>query len=327
VIREPLPSFSGVVLAAALGACATAPAPTPPSPAPRTPSALPAEVPAGAHRIAALQYEIRSRRAPSDILAELDVAVGRAAAAGAELVLLPELFVLDVWPASVEDEPAFVRRVARDTTPVLLEGLAAVARDHGAAVLAGSVPELRGEGLFNTAYLFFPDGRHVRQDKMYLTAWGKRVGMTPGRRLETFDAPWGRTVILVCYDVEIPSLSARLVATRPEVILVPSMTESTHGYHRVRWAAQARAVEHHAYVVVAGTVGTPSPDWPHFGQAAFLTPRDAGFPGLLAEGPYNAPALVLADLDLEKLRASRASASFYPAKDVELHRAAGPREE
>ncbi len=316
--KELLPSLLGVALAPGVGACASAADAVPPAPSPSV--AVPDVVPSGSHRVAALQYEIRTGRALSAILAEVEQAAALAAASGSGLLLLPELFVFDVWKEEIGDEPAYIREVARDISPSLLAGIDAIARGHGIAVLAGSVPELRGEELFNTAHLIFSDGTRVRQDKMFLTDWGKKMGITPGRRLEVFDAPWGRSVILVCYDVEIPSLSAELIEARPEVILVPSMTESSHGYHRVRWAAQARAVEHHAYVVIAGTVGTPNPTWQHFGQAAFLTPRDEGFPGVLAEGPMGEPALIFADLDLAKLRASRASATFYPAKDAWLRR-------
>lgn len=269
----------------------------------------------GAHRLAAVQYRIHAGRTPEQVIAQVEAHVATASTAGAELVILPELFLFDVWPDEVEDEAAFVREVAADVTPRILDAAARAAKASGVAVLVGSVPELREGALYNTAHLYFPDGREVRQDKVYLTAWGKKVGMTPGRDLAVFDSPWGRSVILICYDVEIPELSERLVAGSPEVILVPSMTESEHGLFRVRWAAQARAVEHHAYVVVAGTVGHPGPEWVHHGQAAFITPRDAGYPGILTEGPRDAEAVVLGDLDLELLRTRRAEATFYPAKD------------
>jgi len=307
-----MPRLAVALALLTLAACATAPPPAPSA------SPLP-----GTHRVAAVQYEIRAQQTVEDVLARVETQVAVAARAEAELVILPELFLFDVWPAEVEDEPAYVRQVAAEVTPVVLERLAKAAKAHGIAVLVGSVPELREERLYNTAHLYFPDGHEVRQDKVYLTGWGKKVGMTPGEGLEVFEAPWGKSVILVCYDVEIPALSNQLVEARPEVLLVPSMTESEHGLYRVRWAAQARAVEHHAYVVVAGTVGRPSESWRHFGQAAFLTPRDGDFEGVLAEGPRDVEAIVYGDLDLEDLRTSRAKVTFYPAKD-QTTRAASP---
>ncbi len=293
--------------------CATAPAATATAPANTAP---PTTAPAAdAHRIAAVQYEIRAGRTAEQVIATLDAQVQQAADHHAELVLLPELFLFDVWADVIEDESKYVRDVAAEVTPKVNAAVAAMAKEQNVAILVGSAPELRDGKLYNTARLFFPDGRVVVQDKVYLTAWGKKVGMTPGAALEVFDAPWGKSVILVCYDVEIPALSNALVKTRPEVLLVPSMTESEHGFYRVRWAAQARAIEHHAYVVVAGTVGRPTKEWAHFGQAAFLTPHDRGFAGILAEGPRDREAIVYGDIDLAKLRKSREAVTFYPAKD------------
>ena len=54
----------------------------------------------------------------------------------------------------------------------------------------------------------------------------------------------------------------------------------------------------------------------HTGQAALLSPQDAGFSGTIAEGPKNKDALVFGVLDLAKLRSSRANAGIYSARDA-----------
>ena len=267
------------------------------------------------HRVAVAQYEIRGDVPAAGISARAEALVADAARGGAELVVLPELFVLDAWPlASDASEGEITRRIARDVTPVVLDDLRGAAARHQIAVLAGSAPELRGERLYNTSRLLFPDGREVAQDKVHPTAWGERVGFTAGAGVRVFDAPWGRTAILICYDVEFPSVTSGLVESAPEVLLVPSMTESEFGRDRVRWTAQARAVEHHAYVLVAPTVGTTSHDWRHFGRAAVLTPRVPGFPGVLAEASRGGEGLVFATLGIDRLRQSRATTGFFPAR-------------
>jgi len=276
----------------------------------------PAREPVSGHRIAVAQYEIRGSVGGEDIIARVLALVRDAAAGGAELLVLPELFVLDAWPPPAEsrDEAATTRRIAEEVTPVVWQALRKASRDSGVAISAGSAPEIRGDQLFNTARLFFPSGREERQDKVHLTSWGRRVGMSPGDGIRAFETPWGRTAILVCFDVEFPSISARLVARAPEVLLVPSMTESEAGRDRVGWTSRARAVEHHAYVVVSPTVGRPAKDWQHFGRASVFTPRTAGFSGLLARSTTDREGLTWATLDLEGLRRSRREADFFPAR-------------
>jgi predicted amidohydrolase len=295
---------SRLLLAALLGGCASAPGAT----RPRADDVL---------RVAVAQYAIRGDATAEAIAARVDALAADAAAGGAELLVLPELFVLDAWPlTSTASETEITRRIAREVTPRVRARLQAAARAHGVAILGGSAPELRDGRLFNTARLYLADGTEHAQDKVHPTAWGRRVGMTPGASVEVFDAPWGRTAILICYDIEFASLSVALEPAAPEVWLVPSMTESEAGRHRVRWTAQARAVEHHAFVVVAPTVGAPADDWRHFGRAAVLTPQDSGWPGVLAEARSGRPGLVFADLDLGALRDSRARTAFYPARDA-----------
>lgn len=269
------------------------------------------------HRIAAVQYPISGDASVEDLARRIEDWTRRAAEGGAGLVVFPELSVLDAWPLhSDAKEASITDSIARQVTPEYLKAARAAAARHGIAVLAGSVPHLEQGILRNSAFLFFEDGRQVRQDKVYLTKWGRKVQMVPGRGVQVFDAPWGRTAILVCYDAEFPDLSVALGPEAPEVILVPSMTESPEGFMRVRWASQARAVEQFAYVIVTGTVGRPQPNWAHFGQAVFLTPQSPGFPGILAEGPKDRPALVFADLNLKQLRTERNTAHFFPAREA-----------
>lgn len=313
----------GVLLAscAAAGGSPQVTSNAPEAPASEAPSAPAAKSAAqapvgGVHRIAIAQYALRGDASAEQVVRRALEVVERAAQRGAELVMFPELFVLDAWPtSSTESEADITRRIAREVTPEAHRALEAAARRHRVAILAGSAPELRGGELYNTARLFLADGSSVKQDKLRLTPWGRQIGMRGGDELTVFDAPWGRTVILICYDVEFPSITAALVERSAEVILVPSMTESEAGADRVRWTAAARAVEHHAYVLVAPTAGAPTDDWRHFGRAVALTPRAPGFPGVLAEAETSEATLLLADLDLGRLRQSRNDAGFFPARD------------
>jgi len=265
--------------------------------------------------VAAVRYEIRGDASHDQILDRVRQHARAAAEAEVDLLILPELFALDAWPlASKASEAEITRDIAERVTPQLWRGLAQIAREEELAILGGSAPELRSGRMYNTARLFFPGGRVARQDKLHPTLWGREVGFSPGRELRLIDAPWGRTVILICYDVEFPSVSTAMVDMRPELVLVPSMTESPAGANRVRFTARARAVEHHAFVVVAPTRGRPSRSWRHFGEVEFSTPQDRDWPGEVPRTEL-VPDLFRARLDLEALRRSRASTRWYPARD------------
>ncbi|MEZ4813750.1 MAG: nitrilase-related carbon-nitrogen hydrolase [Bdellovibrionota bacterium] len=271
-------------------------------------------------RVATSQYKIQGNQSVDGISRKVEALIKEAAAKKAELLIFPELFVLDAWPLkSKKTEAEIVQLMINEYAPALLEQAKQWSEQYQIAILLGSFPRVTSSSkIRNTAYLFFSNGEVFFQDKVYLTAWEKSMGWEAGEAIQVRDSPLGRFVILICYDVEFPKISQDLVTEKPELILVPSMTESLSGLERVRWAAQARAVEHHAFVVISGTVGKVSRDWVHYGQAAFVSPRDNFFKEKVVQGILNKPGLVFSELNLKKLRESRKQSKYYPAKDQAL---------
>lgn len=273
-------------------------------------------------RIATVQYPIEGNQTLKTFLAKIERYVSEAHQRHADLIVFPELIALDAWPlASKESDTLLARQIAEKITPEFFTFVKTLSKKYKVAILAGSAPRQIEDKIRNTALLAFADGRTIMQDKLFLTSWERDVKWQAGERLEVFDTPWGRTAILICYDVEFPRISQALARVAPELLLVPSMTESKSGLERVRWSAQARAVEHHAYVVVSGTVGSPTTSWNHFGQNLLLSPRDTEFAKAPIIGKRGEASIVHGVLDFEKLRKSRATTKFYPAKEQLLETA------
>lgn len=267
-------------------------------------------------KVAAVQFPIEMNRTQAQYEAKVEAWVMKAKAEGANLVVLPELIALDLLRTnSAVSETEQLREIATRVTPAFFEFAQGLARRENVSILAGSSPRVLDGKVVNTAFLAFPDGRSVMQDKTFLTPDEKDWGWAPGRGLQVFDAPWGRTVIMICFDSEFPVLSQQLAAYKPEVILVPSMTGDISGLYRVQWCAQARAIEHYAFVVSTGTVTGEGSRDQHCAQASLITPSEPGWPGLLARGPLNEAAMITGLLDFDLLAERRASARIYPARE------------
>jgi len=105
------------------------------------------------------------------------------------------------------------------------------------------------------------------------------------------------------------------------VLFVPFWTDSRQGYQRVRYCAQARAIENEIYVVLAGSVGC-MPQLAcldvQYGQSAIFSPSDFGFPqdAIVAEATVNVETLLVAELDLDKLAKVRMAGSVRNSKTV-----------
>ncbi len=179
-----------------------------------------------------------------------------AASAGADLVVLPEL-----WPAGYFGFDRY-RDVAMDLGGPVLEELAALAGRLGATVHAGSILEA-GEGgrLHNTSVVFGPDGRRLAvYRKVHVFGYESREQelVTGGSDLATFPltGEWGtvRAGMATCYDLRFPELF-RALADDVALFVVPAAWPAARAEH---WATllRARAIENQVYVVGCNATGT-----------------------------------------------------------------------
>lgn len=259
-------------------------------------------------KLAAAQYPIDWLEGWSAFEAKLAGWVAAAAGEGAGLLVFPEYGAMELASLFPEPVPGDLGRQLEAVASLedrLIELHCRLARRHGVHILGGSHPAQAGAGRFhNRARLYGPEGGHAFQDKIVMTRFERESwGVAGAEELHPIDTPFGRVGICICYDVEFPLLARCLVEAGAELILVPSCTETLHGYWRVRVGAQARALESQCLVIHSPTVGSapwsPAVD-ANRGAAGVYAPPDVGFPedGVVALGKLDQPGWIYADLDL-----------------------------
>ena len=273
-------------------------------------------------RVAAMQYLLRPINSFEEFATQVECFVSSAAEYRCQFVLFPEYFTMQLLSYLVELAPArAVRRLAQ-LTPDYEKLFKRLATENRLYIIAGTHPVIQEGQLFNAAHLFTPNGRVFRQKKVHLTPTEKGLyQISRGHGFYVYHTEYGRIAILVCYDVEFPDAARVLAEAGAEILFVPSCTDDRQGFCRVRYCAQARAIENQIYVVMAGTVGN-QPQVPHmatnYNQAAIMTPSDYFFArdGIAAEGNINQEQMVISDVDLDLLREQRVNGTVVPLKDV-----------
>jgi predicted amidohydrolase len=169
--------------------------------------------------------------------------------------------------------------------------------------------------------VFSPNGKVGVQGKIHMTRFeNEEWFVSPHSQLKVFETDFGLMGVNICYDVEFPELARALALHGVSILVVPSCTDDRQGFLRVRYCAQARAIENQLYVIHSGTVGS-LPMVPaislNYGQASILTPSDYSFSrdGILAEGIPNQETMVTGDLDLKKLLEAREQGTVLPLRD------------
>ncbi|WP_410219358.1 carbon-nitrogen hydrolase family protein [Paracoccus sp. (in: a-proteobacteria)] len=242
-------------------------------------------------------------------------------AQGADLLVFPEYAAMELASLGGRDVAgdleASLHEVARHWPAVEALHLR-LAAQHGCHILGASGPVFEGARPVNRAVLYGPQGRIGHQDKQIMTRFEREdwdVTGAPGLRL--FDTALGRIGVLICYDSEFPLLGRMLAEAGAELLLVPSCTDTVAGFHRVRIGAMARALESQCVVVQAPTVGPC--DWmpaldENRGRASLYGPPDGFWPetGIIAQGDMDVPGWVMAEVDLARVRQSRAEGAVLP---------------
>jgi nitrilase len=263
--------------------------------------------PSSSFRIAALQMVSTPDCARN--LADAERLIAQAVADGAQLVLLPEYFCC----LGGRDTDKIALREPHGNGPIQ-RFLADAARTHHVWIIGGTLPlAARDPGhVMNTTLVFNPQGDEVaRYDKIHLFCFDRGAEsfneartIEPGHDVVTFDAPWGRVGLSICYDLRFPELYRCMGDCA--LMVVPSAFTYTTG--RAHWEIllRARAIENQCYVLAAAQGGTHENGRRTWGHSMLVDPwgdiiavRDEGAgvvigevdPARIAEVRASLPAL------------------------------------
>lgn len=182
--------------------------------------------------------------------AAIDEAAGKAAAAGAQLLLTPELFPVGYAPRRLRAEldPAVLPEIRR--------ALAGIAARHGIA-LVYSLPAVSAEGEWQiTATLLDAQSAELLSyAKVHLFGPEERHAFTPsGAAPAVVDFLGVKTSLVICYDVEFPETVRAAAVRGAQLVLAP--TALSEGFEAVpQLLVRARALENHVTLAYANHSG------------------------------------------------------------------------
>jgi predicted amidohydrolase len=227
----------------------------------------------------------------------------RAAAAGADLAVLPEYVdYLGRAEGAPKPEPA---------DGEFAEFFATAARELGIWVHAGSFHEAGPDEnrTFNTSLIFNPAGRRVaayRKIHLYDVEIAGRVSyqesrtVAPGDETVVADIAGVPTGLSICYDLRFPELYRRLAVAGAKVLVVPAAFMMHTGRDHWEVLLRARAIENQCYVVAAGQIGDHEPNRTCFGRSMVIDPWGT----VIAQAP-DTVGVITADLGLDRLETIR----------------------
>jgi N-carbamoylputrescine amidase len=252
-----------------------------------------------------------------------------AAAAGAQVILPPELFQGPYFCVR-QEERWFAHAHPWASHPCVL-ALAPVAAELGVAIPV-SIFEREGPHYFNSVVMLGPDGRplglyrksHIPDGPGYQEKYYFRPGDTGFKVWET---PFGRLGVGICWDQWYPEAARAMTLGGAEALLYPTAIGSEPHDPTLDTAAPwRRAMQGHAVsnvIPVAGANRTGFEPWegyPGGGQrfygSSFLSDHRGD---LVAELGRDDEGFVIATFDLDFLAAHRAAWGFFRDRRPDLY--------
>jgi deaminated glutathione amidase len=265
-------------------------------------------------RVSCVQFCASGSKAEN--LERMEPLVARAAATGADLVLLPEK-----WNGIGTHE------IILDVAEPLDSGetvgaMSAWAKQHGITLVGGSIVESREgrEKLSNTCVVFDEEGEIAatyRKIHMFDVEVGGHVyresdSEEPGDGPVSCEVEGWKLGLTVCYDLRFPELYRILAVEGAEIVTVPAAFTLYTGKDHWELLLRARAVENQCFVAAANQWGLHEGGKASYGRSSIVDPWGV----VLAQAP-DEDGVISAELDrvhMERVRRSLPSlANRQPA--------------
>jgi predicted amidohydrolase len=271
----------------------------------------------GTLRVACVQLTSRADKAAN--LEKTEPLVAKAAATGADIVVLPEK-----WNAIGNPEQLHAAAETLEDGESV-QAMARWAKTHGVTLVGGSITERREgrEKLSNTSIVFDPEGavaglyRKIHMfdvevaGLVYRESDAEEAGDEPVL-VEAEGWPLGLTV---CYDVRFPELYRILALEGAHLVTVPAHFTLYTGKDHWELLLRARAVENQYYVAAAAQIGETLPGRLSYGRSLIADPWGI----VLAVAP-DEETVISAEIDRARLEEVRAKLPSLASRQASAYR-------
>lgn len=242
--------------------------------------------------------QLKTAATPRENIGKIREMLRQAKAAGADLAMLPEMCCCPY------ENSAFVQFAMERDAPFLRE-IAQAAKELGLYIVAGSVPLAEDGKIYNAAFVYDDCGKllcvHRKTHLFDINVPGGQYFMesdtfTAGRDLTTFDTPWGRFGLMICYDIRFPELSRLLALEGAQAILVPAAFNMTTGPAHWEISFRMRALDNQVFFAGCAPARDAASSYTAWGHSIVTDPWGS----VLAESDET-EGILTAELDFSRL--------------------------
>lgn len=191
-----------------------------------------------------------------------------------DIVILPEMFscpyITSNFPIYAEEEGGYSYNF-----------LSNIAKENNIYLVAGSIPEIDNNKVYNTSYVFNrygeKIGKHRKVHLFDIDIKGKQTfkesdTLNAGDEVTVFDTEFGKIGLCICYDFRFPELTRLMVNKGAKAIIVPASFNMTTGPAHWHVMFRSRAIDNQVYTIGCSPARDYNSSYISYGHSLIVSP-------------------------------------------------------
>ena len=232
----------------------------------------------------------------------------------ADFIVLPEM-----WNCPYENE---IMKTSISYFKESYDMLKETAKQTKKWIVGGTIAYPFKDKIYNTCFVFNDEGKEVASyDKTHLfelhanfTEYTEKEVFSPGNHFTTFDTPWAKVGIIVCYDIRFPEITRLLAKQGCEVICCPACFNYTTGTQHWEMLNRVRALENEVYFLGVGPAHYQYKNFKPYGHSMICNPNGDILVSMEEEIGHST-----VDLDLKIVEYTRKKMPFWHVRRNDLY--------
>ena len=192
-----------------------------------------------------------------------------------DLVILPEMFNCPY------DNEKFKEYAEEKKDSKTLKAMKEAAKDSNIYVIAGSIPELNDNNLYNSSFIFNRKGQIIGSHrKMHLfdidipgkISFKESDTLSAGNQITLIDTELCKIGVAICYDIRFPELLRLMALEGAELIVIPGAFNMTTGPAHWETLIRGRAIDNQLYVAGASPARNEELSYVAYGNSMVADP-------------------------------------------------------
>ena len=235
----------------------------------------------------------------------------------ADFIILPEMFNC---PYSNDK---FIEYGEKEKSSETLSEISKLAKSNNAYILAGSIPEIEEDKLYNTSYLFDRQGNVIaKHRKMHLfdidvkgkITFKESDVLTAGNDFTIADTEFGKVGIGICYDIRFPELAKIMVENGALILIYPGAFNMTTGPAHWELLFRSRAMDNQTFCIGVAPALNNDASYHSYGHSIITNPW-----GEVIAQASEKESLIISEIDLSEIKKVREELPLLKNKRDDLY--------